>query len=167
MKNSPLITNLLKPAYLLVALGIAVPMFTFQYYLMATLPGTQNLACTPGANLTLLNISFALTLSLLIGIMVSAIMILFAHQMSKRALVVTSTSGIASVVGVLTAFCTICALPFISLLGITVSLELFTDYNIYFKLASFLMLVFGLYFVNKRLLVDCAKCRNYKPHQHP
>lgn len=166
MKNFPLLSNLIKPTYLLVVTGAAFPFFTFQYYLMASLPGSRNFACTPGANLTPLNIIFALMVSILTGVMISAVLMLFAHQMTKRAVLVSSTSSIASVIAVFTSFCTICTLPVISLLGVSISIEFFTTYNLIFKFVSLIVLLYGLYYVNKRLILDCEKCNNYQFHSN-
>lgn len=162
MKNFPLISNLLKPTYLLVALGSASSLFSLQYYLMARLPGNVSLACTPGANLTTWNIIFAFIMSLLTGMMVSATFVLFKHQMAKRAILTSSTSGITSLVAIFTSFCTICSLPILSILGISVSLELFSTYNLELKVVSLLLLIYGLYSSNRRLLLNCTKCQHYQ-----
>ncbi len=159
MNRFPIISNLLKPKYSLIAMGAAFPLFSFQYYLMANLPGVKNLACTPGANLTFINISFAVIISFLIGVMISSILILFENKRRGRAVLLSSSSGVASVIGLLTAFCTICSLPVISILGLSLSLELFTTYNLVFKLLSLGMLLFGIYLVNRNLVFDCKICK--------
>ena len=145
--------------YVLIGFGVSLIVFNINYYLMANLPGSRDNACVMGAGLTPLNIIFSVVLSVLTGIFVVFLIKLFRKRMAKLAS--TSASGIGLVVGVLTVFCTLCALPVISLFGISLSLSIFVDYNVYFKILSVVLMLGGLYLVNRQLKKGCERCADH------
>ena len=151
------IQNLKSPKYVISAFVIAVIFFGFNYYFIASLPGIRNEACVPGANLTFGNILFAEVMSLLVGIL--AVNIFALYKMRKGNLDISAMSGTAAVIGVFTVFCTICTLPIFYFFGIGVSLAFFTNYNLFFKILSIMLMVTALIILNSRLVKECKKCR--------
>ncbi len=161
MKNKLPILGLLDNwTYIGIFSTVFAGIFYFNYYLMANLPGERNLMCVLGAGLTRFNIIFAFLMSLLAGFVVVG----FVQSLKNRSvgkgvnMKSTSTSIIGLGLGTLTTFCTFCSLPVISLFGFSVGLSFFTDYEIYFKVASIILLMGSFYYVNKELLKGCSRC---------
>jgi hypothetical protein len=154
-----ILKNLKTPKYLLVAVGIAFIAFDISYYLMATLPGSRNEMCIMGANMTAGNISYSLSLSVLIGILIAGLIALGEKRLhTRKKLAVTSLSGLGAGIGVMTIFCTACTLPVISLFGLSVTLEFFTYNNITFKVVSLVMMLYSIYMLNRQLNDKCERC---------
>ena len=131
-------------------MGVALGFFALSYYLMATLPGTRDLTCMMGANLTVLNIGFGVILSVMTGIFVAGFVALAI--MKRGGLGASSaTGGVGVIVGIFTVFCTICTLPAISLLGVSLSLSFFVEYNLAIKIVSVLFMGLGLFFLYRQL----------------
>jgi len=169
-----IITNLKTPKYLLSAFGVAFLVFDISYYLMSTLPGSRNEMCVMGANLTPLNISFGILLSLMFGVLGAGFWGLYDANLQILAVqrgrefetartgtkvALTSLSGIGAFLGVMTMFCTACTLPVISFLGVSFGLQFFTDNNIFFKVASVLLVLLAAYYLNRQLHFRCAACK--------
>lgn len=150
--------NLKNPVYLLVFIGFVFLFFDFQYFLMATLPGTKDFMCVDGANLTPLNVIFSLFLSVLVGLMLANIIALFQKNARQKKAALTSVTGVSMGLGALTLFCPICALPVISVFGISLGLDFINDYNLWLKFVSIGMLCVSLVMVNRRLDPKCAVC---------
>lgn len=148
--------NLKKPTYLFVMLGVSALFFDLNFWMMRNLPGTKDLACVIGANFTTANIIFASILSILTGILVASIVALFAMKRSK--LVASSVTGAGFVIGTFTVFCTACTFSVISIFGMSISLIFFTTYDLAFKILSLLLLITGLWLVNRQLADDCPIC---------
>lgn len=146
------------PVYLMVMIGTAFVFFDLQYFLMATLPGTRDFMCVDGANLTPINVVFSLLLSLLVGLMVSSLIALVIKKAARRKVAMTTFTGVGMGIGALTLFCPICALPVISIFGLSLGLEFVNDFNFWLKLLSIAMMVVSLYMVNKRLDDNCKEC---------
>ncbi len=153
----PLFLLLGKKRYAAIAVFIAVALFSFEYYLMATLPGARNFQCVIGGFLTPLNMIFSVSSSLLMGLMVSGIVAVISER-HKNATVVTSLGGIGTAVGILTTFCTLCTLPVLTLFGLSFGLEIFTTYNLAFKCTSMGLLFVGLILINNQLGQECRLC---------
>lgn len=154
----PLFSNLKKPTHLFVFLGSFLLFFDVSYYFMSTMPGTQNYMCVIGASLTLPNILFSLVMSALVGIVFSGLLF-FLSTNAKRKVLTSSISGFGAILGGLTIFCLPCALPVVSLFGISLSLSFFTSYNLFIKAASLFLLVGTAFILNKKLSIDCERCR--------
>lgn len=152
------ILDLLKNPRHWVVFGLAFGLlFYVNYYLMAHLVGERDLMCVMGAGLTPFNLFFAFAMSVMAGLL----MVGFIQNTKNKAtsqVKVGSTSFLGLGLGTLTSFCTLCSLPALTLFGSSVSLGFFTDYEIYFKLLSMILLVLGLYFVNKELKEGCKRC---------
>jgi hypothetical protein len=142
----------------MVFLGVAFIVFDLQYFLMASLPGTRNNMCVDGGNLTPINIIFSIFLSLLVGLMIVNLIALFLMQASKNKAALTSATGVGMGLGALTLFCPICALPVISVFGLSIGLEFINDFNLWLKLLSIAMIIVSLIMVNGRLDKDCKAC---------
>ncbi len=155
--NFAILKNLANPSRALVALGSAVLFFDLSYYAMAYLPGEKNLMCVIGAGLTTVNMIFSLILSLMFGIVVSGVVSLYKQR--KVGLAASSASGIGFVVGAFTVFCTACTIPVFTVLGAAVSLSFFTTYELYFKIVSMILMLYGLYLLNKQLKEECQVCK--------
>lgn len=151
-------SNLKTPKYLLIFLGSALVLFDLNYYLMSSLPGSRNEMCVMGVNLTAGNILFSIVLSLLTGLLIAGLFGLLAKRGAHKKAALTSLSGVGLGVGALTFFCPLCALPVISIAGLSVVLQLFNDYNLLFKLASLLIIGAALFMMNRQLADDCQEC---------
>ena len=150
--------QLKQPKYLLAALGVALLFFDVSYYLMANFPGSQDRMCVMGVNLTPVNILFSMLMSLLIGVLVMGIWSMFAKRYGQGKVALSSMSGASFVVGAVTLFCPICALPAFSFLGLSLGVDFFSNYNLVLKLISFVLLFGSLYLVNKQLNEECERC---------
>lgn len=136
----------------------AMGLFSANYYLIATLPGSRNYMCVLGANLTPFNITFAALLSLMTALLVAGFVSLYQIKRSKQKIAIGSFSGTGVAVGVLTTFCTFCTIPVITLFGIGVSLSVFTFYALYFKIGSLILLSLSIWLLNKQLSELCNFC---------
>ena len=149
-----------QPTYSLIALGSAFVLFDIQYYFMKYLPGTRDFMCIMGANFTPINILFSAILSICMGILISGLFFLIQQKNTQNKVTVTSLSGIGAIIGSFTIFCTVCTLPVISLFGISLSLQLFVDYNLPFKIMSLFCTLFGIYLLNKQIQNQCTLCKS-------
>lgn len=154
----PVLTNLKQLKYFLVAVGVAVLMFDISYYVMSTFPGSRNNMCLLGANLTPINIVFSIVLSVMVGIMLAGFISLFAQKYTKNKVKLTSLSGLGFLIGTMSVICTACTLPVISLFGVTIWLDFFTDYELMFKVLSLILMSGSLYLLNRQLKNACAVC---------
>ncbi len=152
-----LFKGLKNPVNLLIMLGSSLIFFDINYYAMANLPGSRDLACVMGAGLHFWNIIFSIAISLMLGFLVSGMIDLYRQKSSK--VVTGSISGIGLIFGTLTVFCTACTIPVISIFGAAISLSFFTDYEIWFKIASLILMSYGLYRLNKQLIGECEVCK--------
>ena len=161
MFSSPLFLAFRQMRSFVIAFFFAISLFLIQYYLMATLPGEENLSCVMGAWLTFGNIVFSLFVSLLFGFLVAVFIYVFSQSLKS----VASTSGVFSVLGfgtsMLTVFCTFCTLPVISLFGFSIGLGIFTFYNAYFKVLSIIFLFISIFLLHQKLQKGC-KVRKLK-----
>ena len=155
--TSPLLLLLRDKKYLAITISIAVVLFSFEYYLMATLPGARNYQCVIGGFLTPFNMTFGFISSLLMGLMVAGIIAVTAER-HENAAAATSLGSIGTVVGLLTTFCTLCTLPVLTLFGLSFGLEIFTTYNLALKITSMTLLLVGLYLINNQLGQECRLC---------
>ena len=153
----PLLLLLRDKKYLAITVLIAGTLFSFEYYLMATLPGAKDNQCIVGGFLTPLNVTFGLSSSLLMGLMVSGIVSMISKNRGGAA-VATSLGGFSTVVGILTTFCTLCTLPVLTFFGLSLGLEIFTTHNLAFKLISVTLLLIGLFLLNNQLGQQCRFC---------
>ncbi len=155
--NLAILNNLKNPARLIMAFAVAIIFFDFNYFLMSKLPGSKDLMCVIGANLTPLNIAFAVVLSLFAGIIVAGIIELFKQKKPKAKS--SSLSGIGIVLGSVTVFCLPCTFAVFTVFGVAISLNFFMIYDLYIKLASLLLMIYGTYLLNKQLAGECAMCK--------
>lgn len=142
------------PAAAVVAVSGALLIFDVNYYLMSTMLGTRNNACAIGANLTPFNIIFSGLMSIFAGMMIVGIGALIKKK--RNATQAVSLSGIGFVSGIFTLFCTVCILPLVTIFGVAIDLGFFTTYNVFFKLISLLLFVWGLWLLNRKLA--CERC---------
>lgn len=131
---------------------------------MVTMPGGDNFMCEIGGGLTPGNMFFGFFMSVMAGLTVIGFIenSVVRSKLSKVKLgtkfKLGSTSFLGLGLGTLTTFCTFCSLPALTLLGSSVSLSFFADYELYIKIASLVFLVLGFYFVNKELKEGCQRC---------
>ncbi len=69
-----------------------------------------------------------------------------------------SLSSAALALGSLTVICASCTFQAISIFGMVIGVHFLTDLNIWFKLFSLLMMILGVYQVNKQLKGECKSC---------
>lgn len=153
-----LFTALKNPINIVVALSCALLFFDMSYYFMSKLPGHVDNMCVVGANFTMINIVFAILISLMTGMIISGGIELYRMKASSKKASLLGSAGI--VVGTFTVFCTTCSLPVISLFGLSVGLTAFTDFNIWFKVLSLGMMVLGMYFLERQLAGECQICKS-------
>ncbi len=137
-----------------VALGVAMLVFDFNYYLMSTMIGSRNHACVVGANLTTANLFFSAFFSVLCGVLGAGVVALYRQR--RRGIKASAISGVGMILGIFTMFCTACTFPIISLFGLSFGVGFFTDYSIGFQILSLLFLAYGLFTLNGQL--ECEKC---------
>ena len=151
-------TNLKSVKYFLAFLGSAVLIFDVSYYFMSVLPGSRDMMCIEGANLTPANIAFSLILSLLIGVMIAGFIALFAKNYAKQKAALTSLSGFAFLVGTMSVMCVSCTIPVISLFGFSVWLDFISNNEFLFKVVSLCSIGAALFLLNKQLKGECKVC---------
>lgn len=159
----PIFSNLKKPTYLLVALGSAFILFDISVYFMLNLVGTDGYSCIPGGNFTIGNIVFSGIISIMTGIIIAGLIALIKQKQTENQIALSSLSGLALIIGTLTIFCGVCTLPILSAFGLATIIHLFVDFNIYFKLASIILLAFSLYQINRQLSRNCGLLCKTKP----
>ena len=153
-----LLTILRKPKYLFAFFGGAMLVFDFNYYLMSTLPGSRDEMCVMGVNLNAGNIVFSILLSMLTAVMITGLIALFAKKAAQRKMAVASLSGLGMGVGIFTFFCPLCAIPLLSISGISIVAQAFNDFNLIFKVLSLALLCSGLLMLNKHLGDESVAC---------
>ena len=154
-----LFVNLKKPTYALIALGVALLLFDFNYYIMVNFLGEINLTCVIGAALTKKNIVFALLTSTMTGVLISGVVRLFFERKGRQKNAGTASIGIVgTLIGFFTVFCTLCTLPVFVLFGVSIGFGFFTDFTIYFQLLSLGLLSGALFFLNRQLVGVCDFC---------
>lgn len=123
--------------------GISTSIFIIQVYFLLTLIGSNGFACVPGANFTLVNLVYALIVSLLFGL---NIIFLFkiSRKHKKPQKKQQSINALGFSLGLLTTFCGACTLPFIYAIGLASISELIAHYNHELKIASILILGLNL-----------------------
>ena len=135
-------------------LGFAFLFFYAQYLIMSRMVGYRDEMCVLGAGLTLPNILFAILISLMAGLLaVGFYETIRRRQASYKSV---SVSGLGALVGTLTVFCPICSIPILSAFG--VALGLTVKYNIWLKLVSVALMLFGMYQIDKQLKGTCERC---------
>lgn len=153
----PLLILLRDKKYLVITIFVAAALFSFEYYLMATLPGAKDNQCIVGGFLTPINMTFSLSSSLLMGLVVAGVISIVSKKRGSAA-TASSLGGFSAVLGILTTFCTLCSLPVLTFFGLSLSLEIFTTYNLAFKLMSMAFLLIGAIFLNNQLDQQCRIC---------
>ena len=138
----------------ILALSVALVFFNINYYIMANLPGYEDLACTIGAGLTPFNIIYSVMMSLLSGILVGNM----PQFIKIRSLKSSSPGFTGAALGSFTIFCPLCTLPAISMFGLSISLAFFTTYDIWIKALSLILMLWSLFIINKKL--SCNICKN-------
>lgn len=156
MSQLPILTILKKPLNLSLFLGVSVAFFAANYYAMKNLPHSNGFMCILGGNVTPLNITLGLILSLSAGLLVAALFEQFKQKQTQQALRVGSASGVGMIMGTLTSFCTICSVPIISLFGIGTAMSFISQYQLYFRIGSIALMFIGLYLINKQLKSQCS-----------
>ncbi len=151
-----LLKVLKQPKYLMTAMGVAVLVFDFNYYLMSTLPGSREEMCVMGVNLNPGNIIFSALLSLMTGIMVAGLFEMFAQKARQKRIAEASLSGLGLGVGLFTFFCPVCAIPLLSISGVSIFAQAFNDFNWLFKVLSFGLIIAGLFMLNRHLGAEGA-----------
>ena len=157
-KKIEIINTLKKPLPRNLFLATVLVMFGGNYYVMATFPGNKDFMCLPGANLTAPNILFALTLSIMTGLLIAGFVRLFKLRSSRHKTTIKSLTGLGVLIGIFTTFCTLCTIPIITLFGASISLGFFTDYSSELKVISLIFMSLALYFLNKQLNNECDWC---------
>lgn len=153
------IFGLLKKPYSLALFAVVFGiLFWFNYYLMVHLVGSRDMMCVMGAGFTPFNMTFAFLMSSMAGLMAVGFFENLRNRTALSRVKVGSTSVLGLTMGTLTSFCTLCSLPALSLFGSSVSLGFFTEYEIYFKVISLVLLGIGFYVVNKEVKEGCKRC---------
>jgi hypothetical protein len=160
MNNKFPIVGLLKhPILFLVFMGVGGGMFYINYYAMTKFPGTDGFQCLIGANFTPSNIVFSVLISIAAGLLAAGLVSIYKQKQALRSMKIGSASTVGLIIGTLTTFCTLCVIPTISLFGVGIGFGFITQYQIYFKAASLLLLGTGIYLLNRQLKGSCKICK--------
>ncbi len=154
----PILNNLKQVKYLLAFIGVAFIAFDISYIFMSILPGSRDNMCMMGANLTPVNIAFAGVLSLLIGVLFAGFIKLFAMNMVKQKVTLTSLSGLGFFVGIMSVICPVCTLPVVFLFGTTIWVDFVSNHDILLKIVSLMMMAGSLCLLNRQLNNTCLFC---------
>ncbi|MDF2379071.1 MAG: hypothetical protein P1V18_02510 [Candidatus Gracilibacteria bacterium] len=154
--SQPILTQLKNPALLIAALGFAVLFFDLQLWMMWNLPGYESEMCVMGAGLKPDNIIYAIVMSLLFGMFLMGFYTTLKVKQASLGGLSLSTAAMA--LGTLTVICASCTFQAISIFGFVIGVHFLTDLNIWFKLISFMMMLLGIYQVNKQLKGECSSC---------
>ena len=163
MKKFPLWTAFKNPANLAIFAGFSLLFFSINYWVMKNLPGTDGYQCLPNS-LNTENITFAIIISLIMGVFVVGMKELFSAKNSTTDKISSaSIFSIGGIVSLFTIFCPICTIGVVSIFGLSFGLNFFVEYEAWIKIASILMLIFGLYWINGQLKDDCQICNFIMP----
>lgn len=151
-----LIELLKNPTLLILMVGFAFLLFDLQYLMMSRLPGYENEMCVMGAGLNPGNIAFALFMSLCGGLF--AVGFYETSRRKNASFKALSLTGIGAFFGSMTVFCAACTIPVLSLFGFAFGLSFFTTYDFGFKIVSIILMVIGLYQLDKQIKGTCTFC---------
>lgn len=157
MKNLPLFALLKAPRNIVIFLCVSAMVFNLNYYLMSHLAGEKDLMCVPGGNLTGPNLIFAFFMGILTGMITLGFLENFKKRHSLR-FKASSTSLLGLILGTLTAFCTLCTLPVLTLFSFSIGIGFITDYEFYLKLGSLTLLIVAMHLVNQEMIKGCNRC---------
>jgi len=151
MKNLLIYKNLQSLTNLIVFTAISFVLFDIQYYMMKNLLGMENNACIPGGYLTIGNIVFAITTSILMGIFIVNFGTFIAREFKVKKIALSSLSGIGFIIGIFTVFCPVCVFPVVALGGLSFVFQFFVLYNSVIKIISIALMLISLWILEKRL----------------
>ena len=163
MKTFPLWTAFKNPANLAIFAGFWFLFFSINYWVMKNLPGTDGYQCLPNS-LNTENITFAIIISLIMGIFVVGMKELFSAKNSAQEKISSaSIFSIGGIVSLFTVFCPVCTIGVVSIFGLSFGLNFIVENEFSLKIASILLLLFGLYWINGQLKDDCKICNFVAP----
>jgi hypothetical protein len=146
----------------LILFAVALPFFSYSFYLLKNLPANVGLACSTGGYFNFENLLFSAIYSLLLGVLVVGFIEIVQRKRKRNAGLKAASTGLLSVMLVgLTTICTMCILPALTLFGLNISLAIFTTYNFYFKISALIVLLISIYFLEQNLKTSCilSKCK--------
>ncbi len=155
----PIIGLLKDSKLLLVFLGVSGVMLYINYYAMTKLPSTDGFQCLMGGNFTPGNIIFSILISISAGLLSAGLVAIYKQKKAMHSMKIGSASTVGLVMGMLTTFCTLCIIPTISLFGIGIGIGFISEYELYFKAASLLLIGTGIYLLNQQLKGACKMCK--------
>jgi hypothetical protein len=164
MKKFPLLVSFKNPANLAIFAGFSLLFFSINYWVMKNLPGTDGYQCLPDS-LTRENIIFAVIISLIMGAFIVGMKELFSAKKSATQKVSSaSIFSIGGIVSLFTIFCPVCTIGVVSIFGISFGLNFFVENEFSIKIATILLLIFGLYWINGQLKPEeCEICKFVAP----
>lgn len=163
-----LLKILKNPVKAMIAFSVALIVFDLQFWVMKKLPAYENNLCLPAGEVSFQGLAYALVLSLLTGLIVVGVIELYQIKKSQSSFVVKNSKGIVGSsslagVGVLVAtmstFCTTCTVTLISLVSLGTFFEFFARYNFAFRILSFVLILGGLWQLNRQLRNECSFCK--------
>lgn len=137
----------------LIALAVALPFFSLNFYLLLNLPANIGFACSLGGYFTVQNIMYAGLYAFIFGILIVGIIEIFKRKIDR--IKVASTGIFSLTIAFLTTVCTLCVLPALSIFGINMSLAIFTTYNYYFKMIALAVLLISIFLIEINLKKSC------------
>lgn len=140
-------------SYVLIFGGFLTVFLSINSYFIVLMPGSNGYACIPGANITAPNITFAIIISFMASLLIVGIIDSILNPTACSLGVKTEIfgiTGLGSIIGFFTVFCTFCSLPILSIFGLSFSLVFFTTYNLVFKIISIVMLLVGLWQIERK-----------------
>ena len=127
-----------------------IVLFLASVMALAKLPGSFNQTCLIGAYFTPLNVVYNAVASSMVAFIISNVL-----EYGSNFKVNSSMFGIFT--WITTTFCIPCMIPLLSFLGFSVSLSFLSYNNLWFQVASVVILSFGVY---ESLKLKNSKCLN-------
>lgn len=127
-----------------------VMLFLTSVMALIKLPGSYNQTCLIGAYFTPFNVMYNAIASFMVAFIISNIL-----EYGSNFKVNSSMFGIFT--WITTTFCIPCMIPLLSFLGFSVSLSFLSYNNLWFQVASIVILSFGVY---ESLKLKTSKCLN-------
>ncbi len=135
----------------LILLTSFMVLFSLGFYILKFLPVNNNFSCSVGGNFNSLHLSLLAIFSLIF----STNLIYLKEVSFKKSRANAGLTGVALFLMTFSTLCTICLLPAISILGLSISLSILSIYNLYFQFIAIGLGFTSLYFLHRTYQNQC------------
>lgn len=117
-------------------------------------------ACVTGENLTLPNVFFALSISILLSMNCIGLYVIFRNEQVKNNVTLSSLGGVGFLMWLISTVCFACYLPIISILGFNFSLNFLNFFEGWAQFLGIGLAGLGVYMVDRQIREGCrnGKC---------